>query len=383
MNMIFQIKQIIITAVLLMIGFSSMAQENPQKEVESQTIKIGEINALSGIVSVSRYNHNAMVQFAFDEINAQGGVLGKKLELVRIDNQSSAIGSKQAAKKAVEMGVVAVLGPDFSSHALGAAPVLQQAKIPMLSYGATNPKVTLVGDYIFRACFIDPFQGKVMAYYAANDLKAKTAVILTNVGEAYSIDLAKFFRDHFERYGGKILWEGDYSASATDFKEQLRTTKGLNPDVIFVPGYPRDSGFIMKQARIMGIKAPFLGGDGWNANTYNYGGNAIDGNYFSTHWHREDPSEISRIFLKRFENEQVRVENSPIPYDVVHLVADAIKRANSTNPEKIRDALAQTKDFPGVAGNITFDQNGDPINKPAAIVKFHKGEIKYVKTIRP
>ncbi len=384
----FSIKEITLAAALLMTGFSSIAEElsgNSGKSIENETIKIAVIFGITGLGESERTNtyQYEIAKFAIDEVNEKGGVLGKKVEILFFDTQSTGLGSKIAAKKAVDAGVTAVVGPAWSSTALGAAPVLQKAKIPMVATTATNPNVTLIGDYIFRACFIDSFQGKVMANFAINDLEAKSAVILTNVGNQYSTGIAKFFIMNFQKSGGKVLWEGDYSASETDFRLQLEKTKKLNPDVVYVPGYLRDSGFIIKQARKMGISVPFLGGDGWGESMFKYGGDYASGNFFSESWHVDDPREESISFVKHFEKKYGKVMTAPLAYDAVMIVVDAIKRANSTEPQKIQKALAQTKNFKGTTGNITFDENGDPVDKSAVILKLENGTVEYVKTISP
>ena len=385
MKMKFLIILIIVTAAIPMLFFPSMADEALKNPEEDKTIKIAAIYGIAGSAEAGRLNtyQYETAKFAIDEVNAKGGVLGKKIEIVLFDSGNTALGSKAAAKKAVDTDIIAVFGLGSSSNALGAAPVLQKAKIPMISTTATNPAVTLVGDYIFRACFIDSFQGEVMANFAINDLKAKSAALLTNVGDQYSIDLAMFFMKSFEQSGGKVLWEGDYSASETDFRLQLEKIKGLNPDVIFVPGFLRDSGFIIKQARKMGISVPFLGGDGWGRGMYKYGGDYVNGSFFSGMWHENDPREESISFVKRYEEKYEKVMSVPLAYDAVMLLVDAIKRANSTEPQKIQQALAQTKNFAGATGKITFDENGDPINKSAVILKLENGDEVYVKTINP
>ena len=385
MKMKFLIILIIVTAAIPMLFFPSMADEALKNTEEDETIKIGVFFGITGPAEVERSNNYQyeMVKFAIEEVNAKGGVLGKKIETLFFDAQSTGLGAKIAAQKVVDAGVVAVVGPALSSTAQGAAPVLQKAKIPMVATTATNPDVTLIGDYIFRVCFIDPFQGKVAANFAIKDLGAKSAVVLTNAGNKYSVGLAKFFMKSIQELGGKVLWEGDYSASETDFRSQLEKTKGLNPDVIYLPGYHRDSGFIIKQARNMGISVPFLGGDGWGLSMFKYGGDYINGNFFSNNWHVDDPREASKNVVKRFEEKHGEIRTTLLAYDAVMVVVDAIKRANSTEPQKIQQALAQTKGYKGATGNITFDKNGDPINKSAVILKLENGDEVYVKTINP
>ncbi len=322
---------------------------------------------------------------AVDDLNRKGGLLGRRIQLLEYDNRSTALGSREAAALAVKDGVIAVIGSSWSSLSLAMAPVFQGAHIPMITPISTNPEVTLVGDYIFRACFIDPFQGRVMAEYARKDLRARSAVVLTNTGESYCMGLARYFISHFTRSGGEILWEGDYLATATDFTAQLHKAKGLTPDVIFVPGMRRDSSYIIKQARKMGMKTVFLGGDGWDADMYAYAGNTIEGNYFCAHWHPQSTRERSRRFL-----EESREAFGPdiksafvLSYDAVMLLADAVKRADSLKPERIRGALAATRNFQGITGDITFDKDRNPTGKEAVILKFHNGSVVYVKTIKP
>ena len=379
----FQIKQIIIAVAISILCFSSMAEEALKKSKKDETIKIGVILAVTGEAAISNNHQYEVFKFAIDEVNTKGGVLGKKIEMLLIDNQSTGFGSKKAAQQAVDAGAVAVAGPAWSSHALGAAPILQKAKIPMVVTSATNPDVTLIGDYIFRVCFIDSFQGKVAANFAINDLEAKSAVVLTNAGSRYSTDIAQFFMKYFQELGGNVLWEGDYLASEIDFNRILDKTKRLSPDVIYLPGYNKDSGFIIKQARKMGISVPFLGGDGWGPDIYKFGGDYVSGSYYSESWHVDDPREESKSVINRFESKHGKIKTTPLPYDALMVIVDAINRANSINPQKIQQALAQTKSFAGATGKITFDENGNPINKAAVILKFKNREIEYVKTIIP
>jgi branched-chain amino acid transport system substrate-binding protein len=325
------------------------------------------------------------IRQAVEELNQQGGLLGRRILLLEYDDKSTSLGCRTAARQAVKDGCIAAIGSSWSSLSMAIARVFQAEKIPMISPTSTNPDVTLVGDYIFRACFIDSFQGSVMADFARTDLSAKTAVVLTNTSESYCIGLAKFFISHFTLSGGQILWEGDYLAVATDFNHLLKKAQQLNPDVIFVPGMPRDSGFIIKQARKMGIKTRFLGGDGWDNEMYDYGGNLIEGNYFCAHWHIKSTLEKSSVFVmasQKLYGPDISFA-AALSYDSVMLLADAVKRVQSLDPARIRDALASTKEFKGVTGGITFDGNRNPINKSAVILKFEKGKSVYVKTIKP
>jgi len=312
--------------------------------------------------------------------------LGKPIELLEFDNQSTPVGAKLVAQKAVKADVTGVIGALWSSHSLAMAPVLQEAKIPMISPYSTNPKVTLLGNYIFRVCFIDTFQGAVMADFAINSLKAKTSIVLTDTSRDYSMDLAKFFMQTFKQKGGQILWEGDYIDETTNFSPLLEKIKNLQPDVVFIPGYYKDSGFIIKQARKLGLSMTFLGGDGWTDADilYKYGGKAINGNYFVDQWHRDVDSKNSQTFVKQYEqtNKQIIGATVALSYDATMLLADAVRRANSLDTIQIQNALANTKKYQGITGYISFNQNGDP-TKSAVILKLDEGKSMYFKTVEP
>ena len=352
----------------------------------SESVKVGAILAKTGNAALSNLLHLEGIRFAVDEVNARGGLLGKQIELIEIDNTSTAIGSKIAAQQAVEEQVIAVIGASWSSHSLAMAPVLQDAKIPMISPLSTNPRLTSIGDYIFRACFTDAFQGKVMAQFAFQDLQAKSAAVLSNIGNQYSIQLSEVFMKEFQERGGAILLHADYLQEATDFTPQLEDLVSLQPDVIFVPGYERDSSYIIKQARQMGLVMPFLGGDGWGTLMFDETYAVPDryDNYCSGSWHQDKPSSKSRQFVKNYTAKHATIESGGIAlaYDAVMLLADAVERANSLRPEDIREALATTENFEGVTGNITFDEYGDP-TKSAVILKLANGSWEFVKTIEP
>ncbi len=349
------------------------------------TIRIAAVFAKTGEAA---YGFAVLPEFlaarmATDELNAQGGVLGRKIELIEIDNQSTGIGSRQAAEKAVETGAIAVIGATCSSHSLAMAPVLQAAGIPMITPVSTNVKVTLAGDCIFRACFIDPSQAKAMATFASSDLKAKTAVILTDTGTDYSLGLSREFANHFSRLGGRVLWTGDYAASATDFTPLLERVRELEPDAVFIPGDSRSAGFIMKQASLLGIRTTFLGGDGWTDDLYTYGGHTVEGNFYTTHWHQKDPSGLNQSFVREYER---RYKSAPfasaaLTYDAFMVLVNAIRRAQSLDRASLCSALAATKGFRGVTGDITFDADRNPVAKPTVIMRLEKGGSVYVKTM--
>ncbi|MCP4718760.1 MAG: ABC transporter substrate-binding protein [Desulfobacteraceae bacterium] len=370
---------IMILCIIAAISFSASA-----KSQAPETIKIASIYGKTGDAAGLYDFYLAGIRFAVEKINKQGGMLGKKIKLIELDNKSTALGSKSAAKKAANKGVTAVIGSAWSAHSIAMAKVLQKAKTPMISTASTNPQVTLLGDYIFRVCFIDPFQGAVMANFTINDLKAKKAVVLINTGNKYSLGLARVFADKYKQLGGRILWEGKYLSEATDFSKILDKVKQLEPDVIFLPGQIRDSAFLIKQARRKGLQTPFLGGDGWDKKMYEYAGDTLDGSFYSNHWHREMDFQKSRLFVKAYQDRYGKQDNFsaaiPLGYDAVMVLAEAVSRANSLDPGQIRDALAATENFQGTTGTISLDHNGDPI-KSAVILKFDKGSVIYVKAI--
>jgi branched-chain amino acid transport system substrate-binding protein len=372
-------KKIVFMSVLWLTGLCSF----PAMAVEP--VKIGTIFAKTGIAAVQNASYIEMVELAVEELNSQGGVLGRPVELIVLDNKSTPIGSTLAAKEAVKLQVTAVIGSGLSSHSLAVAPVLQQEGIPMITPVSTNPKVTHVGDCIFRVCFIDSFQGAAMAKFAYADLGARTAVILRNIDEAYSTTLAEYFINAFKRIGGKVILDEGYRGKAVDFSDLLKKTATLEPNVVYVPGYTRDSGLIIKQAASMGVNATFLGGDAWTE-IYKYGGKAADGNYHSAAWHPDVQFEKSthlQNLYKQKHKKEIANTSAPLSYDAVMILADAIRRADSFDRVKIRHALAQTKDFPGATGNLTFDDYGDPRDKEVIILKLENGRQIYYKAIKP
>ena len=348
------------------------------------TIKIGAIFAKTGSAAVVTKSGFVAVRFAADEVNKNGGVFGRQVVIVEYDNKSTSIGSKFAAIQAVEDGVTGVIGCSFSSHSLAAAKVLQDAKIPMISPLSTNVAVTLVGDYIFRVCYVDTFQGQIASDFAQKDLDSRTAVVLTNSSSKYSLGLAEIFIEIFNR-NGKVLWEGYYQEEMTDFSILLKKIKTINPDVIFVPGHFRESAYIVKQARNMGLRTTFIGADGWVGKMYKYSGDAINGNFYITQWHKSIPSVENQKFVKNWLEDHEKIDEPLIAlsYDAFNILTSAIEKAGTLNRENIKNSLSKTKDHSGVTGKITFDENGDTINKSAVIMKFENGAAIFKKIIAP
>jgi branched-chain amino acid transport system substrate-binding protein len=352
----------------------------------SSVIKVGEFASLTGKEAAFGQSSHMGTALAVDDLNAAGGVLGKQVQLITEDDQSQAGQPSTDVRKLIsDDGVVAILGEVASSRSLEAAPVCQQDQIPMISPSSTNPKVTQVGDYIFRVCFIDPFQGTVMANFGTKTLKLKTAAVLTDVSSDYSEGLAKFFKESFTASGGKIVAEQNYSGGDKDFSAQLTAIKAANPDGVFVPGYYTEVGLIVLQARQLGLNVPLFGGDGWDGKPLvSIGGQALEGTYFSDHFSPEDTNSVVQDFVKKF---QAKFNSTPdamaaLGYDSAMLLADAMKRAGTTDGPKVRDALAATKNFPGVTGNITIDADRNA-SKPAVIIEIKNGQYSYVQNIAP
>ncbi|MEN9674260.1 MAG: hypothetical protein RIS76_156 [Verrucomicrobiota bacterium] len=350
-------------------------------------IKVGEFASLTGSeAAFGNSSHNGTV-LAVEEINKAGGVLGRQIELITEDNQSKQGESVTIVKKFISRDeVAAVLGEVASGRSLEAAPVCQESKIPMVSPSSTNPKVTDTGDYIFRVCFIDPFQGGLLADFAKRTLKAKKVAILSDVSAPYSVGLAEFFQKAFVAGGGEIIIEQKYASKDKDFRAQLTAIKASGPDAIFVPGYYTEAGLIVAQARQLGITLPVFGGDGWEApELIQIAGPALENTFYSTHYSPEADDPMVKAFVKAYQAKydgQTPDAMAALGYDSALVLADAMKRAGSTDPAKVRDALAATKDFPCVTGKTTLDGRRNA-TKSAVIITVKDGKFKYLETIQP
>lgn len=350
-------------------------------------IKIGEYASLTGSEAAFGQSSHRGTQLAVEEINQAGGIFGRPVELITEDNQSKAGESATIAKKLISRDkVVAVLGEVASGRSLEAAPICQAAGIPMVSPSSTNPKVTEVGDYVFRVCFIDPFQGQLLADFAKRTLKARRVAILSDVSAPYSVGLAEFFRKAFIEGGGEIVAVQKYASRDKDFRAQLTAIKAVAPDAIFVPGYYTEAGLIATQARQLGLTIPMFGGDGWEApELIQIAGSALENTYYSTHYSPEADDPQVQSFVKAFQakyNGDTPDAMAALGYDSALVLFDAIKRAGSPEPAKIREALADTKDFPCVTGKTTLDAQRNA-TKSAVIITVKDGKFKYVETIQP
>lgn len=370
-----------VVLIALFLGLACSKRQAPDAE-----IAVGEYSSMTGTTATFGQSTDQGIRLAVDEINKAGGVLGKRLRVFLEDDQSRPEEAATAATKLINQNhVVAMLGEVSSSRSLAAAPICQANRVPMVSPSSTNPRVTAVGDYIFRVCFIDSFAGAVMARFAAGSLKFKRVALLVDIRNDYSIGLATYFREEFRKQGGEILAEQSYAEGDSDFHAQLTQIKAVNPEAIYVPGYYTEVGTIARQARELGIKVPFLGGDGWDSpKLWEIGGEALNGCYFANHYSVDDPNPAVQKFVGDYKARYRAVPDAlaALGYDATRILANAIRRAGSTAGEKVRDALAVTKDFPGVTGRITLNADRNPI-KPAVMLRIENGRFVYVETLKP
>lgn len=377
-----KIRNYLLSAFLPLLLLSAACNSKKNENV----LLIGEYGSLTGGTATFGQSVHKGVTLATEEINAKNGLLGKKVEVITEDDQSKPEEAKTAVLKLIKQNQVnAIIGEVASSRSLAAAPECQKAKIPMISPASTNPKVTEVGDYIFRACFIDTFQGEAMAKFAYNNLKARKVAILKDIKNDYSVGLAEFFEKTFKKLGGEIVINESYSEGDIEFRAQLTAIKSKNPDLVYVPGYYTEVGLIVRQARELGLTVPFTGGDGWDSpKTLEIGGASVNGCYFSNHYASDDPSPTVQGFIEKFKKKYGETPDAMavLGYDAANLLYDAIGRAGSVDSAKIRDALADTKKFSGVSGEITMDPQRNA-QKRIVILKIEDGKIKFSDAMNP
>jgi branched-chain amino acid transport system substrate-binding protein len=379
---------------------------------KEDVVVLGEYGSLTGVTATFGKSTQRGIEMALDEINKAGGIEGKPIRIIVEDDQSKPEEAATAVKKLINQDkVLLVLGEVASSRSLAGAPICQEAGVPMITPSSTNPKVTQVGDFIFRVCFIDPFQGEVMAKFARNTLKVTKAAILKDIKNDYSVGLAQFFTETFQSLGGTVIADESYSEGDIEFRAQLTSLKAKNPEVIFIPGYYTEVGLIARQARDLGIVVPLIGGDGWDSpRLVEIGGKALENTFYSNHYTAEDPRPEIQRFIAEYKAKYGEIPDAmaPLGYDGARIAFDAIKKsgilqeenikeAYNENPkatslmdaintpknrERIRDAIADTKDFPGVTGMITIDQNRNA-KKSAVVVKIEDGKVSFVETITP
>jgi branched-chain amino acid transport system substrate-binding protein len=312
---------------------------------------------------------------------------GRRVELILQDTRSDTGETVRVVERLVrEVKVHALLGEIVSSRSLAAAPVAQKEGVPMLTPSSTSVEVTAVGDYVFRSCYADPFQGAAIARFAAQSLKARRAALLLDREQAYSIQLAQSIHEAFVGQGGEMVAEEIYQAGAADFSPQILEVNLARPDVIFVPGYYLEAGLLARQARELGLTVPLVGGDGWDSpRLFEIGGPALEGNYFSSHYSADDPDPL----VQRFVEDYRRLFNvtpdafAATAYDAARILLDAVARSASLERAAIRDALALTRDFPGVTGSVTFDAERNAVKQVSIIRIGQNGELNFVERVTP
>ncbi|WP_342433680.1 ABC transporter substrate-binding protein [Neobacillus sp. FSL H8-0543] len=358
---------------------------------DDKTIKIGANLELSGGVASYGQSVEEGIQLALEEINKEG-IDGKKLKLVKFDNKSDAAEATSGTTKLISQDkVVAIIGAATSTNTLAQVQIAQKNKIPLITPTGTNPTITnkdgVLSDFVFRTCFIDPFQGTVAANFASNELKVKNAAVIIDSSSDYAKGLAAAFQTAFESNGGKVIKEEAYIAKDTDFNAILTNIKSANPEFIFLPGYYEEVGLIIKQARALGIEVPIMGGDGWDSPTLVEiaGADPLNNTFITNHYSSGDSDPKVQDFVKAFEAKYKG--KSPdafnaLGYDSLYFLADAIKRAGSADPEKIQKALAETDGLSLVSGKMKLDKNHDPI-KAAVILEYKGGKQEFNTKVNP
>ncbi|MEW6686824.1 MAG: ABC transporter substrate-binding protein [Candidatus Edwardsbacteria bacterium] len=358
---------------------------------EKTEIKIGHVAPLTGDVKTFGESTKNGFLLAIEETEAKGGILGKKIKVFIADDKNDPTEAANAGSKLINQdGVKLIVGSVSSKCSIPLSEIAQAAGVMMISPTSTNPKVTVREngtrkDFIFRACFIDPFQGTVAAKFAIDDLKAKKAAILYDVGNDYVKGLAEFFKEAFVRGGGEIVAYESYSKDDVDFSALLTKVKSVNPDVLFLPDYYNKVGLIAKQTRQIGLKATLLGGDGWDSpEMAKIAGDAIENGCFTNHYSPNDPRLEVVEWVRKYQTKYGITPDAlaTLAYDATNLLLEAIRRAGTDNPIKVKEAMSLIKDFKTVSGNISFDAQGNPV-KSAVILKYKGGAQEYVTTVNP
>ena len=382
-----------LTALVLMLALlaAGITGCGSAANVTEQVVNLGGIQPMTGGAATFGASGKNGAVMAVEEFNAAGGatVDGVTTTINYInedDTGSPEVGASAAQKLINQDKVIGIIGPLMSKVSLAVAPICQTAGIPMISHGSTATQVTLIGDYIFRACFIDSFQGIVMANYVWNTLKLKTAAVLYDNGNDYNKGLAEYFKAGFEKLGGKVVaYEAFTDEDKTiDYKAQLTKIKAANPQFLYLPNYYAAVALQLKQAREIGLNVPAGGGDGWDSpDLVKIGGAAVEGGVFSNHFSKDDPSPKVQTFVKAYTAKYGEAPDAlaALAYDATGLFLDAFKRAGSINGADIRNAIRNTS-YVGVAGTYKFDENRDPI-KAAVILQIKNGQQVYVATVNP
>jgi branched-chain amino acid transport system substrate-binding protein len=370
---------------VLLAGLSPGCKTPPAKE-----IKIGLITPLSGDVKTFGESVKNAFEIAVEEANAKGGVAGRKITTFIVDDKNDPTEASNAANLLINQhGVEAIVGSVTSKTTIPVSDLAQSSRIPTITGTATNPKVTVADgkrkDYMFRACYTDSFQGTVMAKFARDTLHAATAAVLYDASNDYSKGIAEVFRDAFLRMGGKVPAYESYGKDDVDFSALLTKVKATKPEVLFLPDYYNKVGLIAKQVKETKLNVTLIGPDGWDSpELVNVAGDAIEGGYFSNHYSPEDTRPEVVNWVKKYKEKFQQTPDAlgTLAYDATNMLLEAIRKANSGDPGKIRDALASLSGFEGVTGKFTMDENGDPI-KSAVIIRIQGGKQKFLQVVNP
>jgi len=386
---------------LLTIALFAVLTGCAKRETE---IKVGEYGSLTGSTATFGISSKNGIELFVDNLNVQGGIGGKKIHVLVEDDQSKPEEAATAVNKLIAQdGVVAVLGEVASSRSLAAAPICQSAGVPMISPSSTNPKVTEVGDDIFRVCYIDPFQGMVIAKFAKNTLHFTKGAVFRDNKNDYSVGLANYFTESFHAMGGLIVSDEAYSEGDQDFKAQLTVIKSKKPEFIFVPGYYTEVGLIARQARELGITVPMLGGDGWVSDRLlEIAQDGLNGSYFVNHYYEKDPNPTVQGFVQSYRKRYNATPDglAALAYDAAGVLTHAMQQLLAQDPKafetlsgppnadqkaaraKLRDLIAATRDYPGVTGRISLDEHRNAV-KPAVFLGIENRTYKFVATVEP
>jgi len=374
---------------VLAAGCRSKQEQAPKAPPAADKVLIGHVGSMTGGEATFGSSTDNGIRLAIEEQNKRGGVKGRSLALITLDDGGKPEEAAVAATRLINEDRVAVLlGEVASSRSLAMAPIADSNQVPMITPASTNARVTKDGEktrpYVFRVCFIDPFQGTAMAKFASGQ-KLKAVAILRDVGNDYSVGLADSFSQEYLKLGGKIVADESYKAGDEDFKAQLTSMRTKKPEAIYVPGYYTDVALIARQARELGIKAPLMGGDGWDSSKlYEIAQGALDGSYFTNHYTDEDPSPVIQDFVKKYKAIYGGVPDAMavLGYDAARVAIDAMGRAKDLSGPALRDAIEQTKHFQGVSGLITLDADHNAV-KPAVVLEIAKNKAHFAATIRP
>lgn len=370
---------------LVLLGLTGCHPKSSTQQLSEDVIRIGEVGSMTGSDATFGISTHRGIDLAVQDANQRGGVRGKQLKLLTLDDEGKASEAVLAVSKLIHQNKVhGILGEVASTLSIAMAPVAQQYKIPMISPSSINFKLTQEGNYIFRVCYLDRFQSQTMANFARKNLHAKRVAILRDIRSDYSRDSADLFSEYFKKQGGEIVIDQSYSAGDIDFKSQLTAIRAASPDLILVPGYYTEIGLVARQSKELSIQAPLLGGDGWDSpKLKEIGGPALEGSYFVSHFSQENPASEVQNFILRYKSTYGVIPDglAALGYDAGRVMIEALRKSPSLNSEDVRKTIASTRDFPGVTGSISINSDRNAV-KPAYVFKIAAGgNFKLVQTL--